>query len=117
MRWPTASASPSGESSVARSSSGSTCARGACSSRESIVLSWPSSSVSLRLLEPALTTSTRKLWLSRRAGRWTGARPAPVADIGRVLTVFAGVGAVAQSLVLHLLAHVAGALGQAGNAV
>ena len=53
-----------------------------------------SSSRSLRLLEPALTTSSA-------AQR----RPRPVADVRQVVAVLAGVGAVAQALVDHLLAQ------------
>src|SRR6266516_2562061 len=66
-----------------------------------------STRLTLRELEPALRTRTRKRL----------ARPGPVEDFGRVLTVVARVLSAAKSHVGHELAHVRGPGTQRRNAV
>src|SRR5262249_10682503 len=61
---------------------------------------------SLRLVEPALTTRMPPL-----------IRPDPVADLGIVLAVLARVGARADPAVAHLLAQAAARLGEARDTV
>ena len=119
IRWPTTSASPSPIASALRSSPASTCARGAGSSCAASSRSSASSSVSFRLLEPALTTRTRSepAMSVRLAARARAPGQFQSRDVRRVLAVLAGVGAVAQPLVGHLLAQVRGALAEAGHAV
>src|SRR5664280_3911697 len=125
MRWPIASACASSEPSASRSSRVSTRDRGAASSRAAIVSSRSSSSASFKLLEPALTVSTRMRALAAfgsgrlrtRRRRPGAARPRPVAQLRRVVAMLAGVGAVAQPLIDHVLAQVGGPLEQPRNAV
>ena len=76
---------------------------------------------SLRLVEPALTVRTARRQPGARAPP-TGAPPAlrpasPVADLGPVVADLAGVRAVAQPLVDHVLPDVRGALAESWDAV
>ena len=98
MRWPTASGGSGSSSSAPSTASRSTTARGAS---RSLRHSSASSRVEQRQLEAA------------RSGVGDedahSARPGPVAHVGRVVAVLARVVAVAQALVVHLLAQAGGA--------
>ena len=109
MRWPTASIGPARSSSVASASS-STCPRGARRlRREEEPVVRRRGRASLRLLEPALTTRMRIHGL--------GVGPGPVADLGRILAVCAGVGAAAEPLVDHSLPQLGRVRAEARDAV
>src|SRR5579883_3402035 len=105
IRWPTASTSPS-RAMAALSSPASRRPPGASSSSWASRRSSAETTDSLRLLEPALTASTR-----------TSVGPGPVPDRRRVLAVGPGVGPGGQALVGHLLAQAGLAGAQAGHPV
>src|SRR4051794_26855443 len=104
-RWPTASAVPRSRNAASTSAS-SKRPPDAARSCHPTTRSSPASSRSLRLLEPALTTST-----------CTSVGPDPVAHVRRVLAVLTGVLPVPQPFVHHLLPHVRGPAAEARDPV
>src|SRR6185295_8842859 len=106
IRWPTASIAPAAPT-HSRNAVSSTSARGAAMSASARSASPGPSSRSFRLLEPALTTRTRK---PPRSG---GERP--VAHVGHVVADLARVLTVTEALVDHVLAQLRRARAEPGD--
>src|SRR5579875_2899550 len=125
IRWPTASTRPN-DPTAALIEALSAAPRGAARSAAAATSSCAVRTRSLRLLDPALTTSTRAGAVAfmpappEPAGgrrRLAASAPRPVPDLRRVLAVLPGVRPAHDPLVRHELAHVAGRAREPGHPV